>query len=155
MTGRQGRFGQPRARRGGTAAVVFLLLATPACGIIENDTVEFVVRVDSITVAGEVLLTQPLTVRFWGRVGPDLCSRVVRVERHRGEGVLEMRFIGERDDRSRIDDAVPANKVTDLLRTWSGWSGCERANGFRVKVLDVADLVVRECGELLLPSTPG
>jgi hypothetical protein len=39
-----------------------------------------------------------LTARFYGRIGPNGCFRLSRVERGRGPGLLELRFHGERKE---------------------------------------------------------
>lgn len=71
-----------------------VLLATTGCDPFEAE--EFVVQVDSITGPASVSSTETLTVRFWGRLGPDLCSRLDRVDRDRTPDALELRFHGER-----------------------------------------------------------
>jgi hypothetical protein len=78
---------------------VFLLsLAGLGCGLLDSGTDSFVIRVDSISAPAAIAPADTLTVRFFGGIGPDLCSRLVRVEKRSEPGVLEVRFHGERDE---------------------------------------------------------
>lgn len=53
------------------------------------------VRVDSISAPASISRTDTLRARFWGLVGPDTCYRLKRVEKGRGPGILQLRFVGE------------------------------------------------------------
>jgi len=67
------------------------------------DTEHFVIRVDSISAPETIAAAETLRVRFRGRIGPDLCSRLERVEKGHGPGILEVRFHGERTRPSGTD----------------------------------------------------
>lgn len=86
--------------RCGVRTVVLLVgaagLATAACDPPSGDSMEFVVRVDSITGPSVIPSTEILSIRFWGHVGPDQCSRVAEVDKARGDGIFEITFHAER-----------------------------------------------------------
>lgn len=89
--------GHPVLRGRVLAAALLSSLATlPACNVFGLDTQSFIVPVDSIRVPEAIGAEDTLTARFFGRLGPDLCSRLERVEQRREPGLLEIRFHGER-----------------------------------------------------------
>lgn len=73
---------------------VVVLLAATGCDPF-GGTEEFVVQVDSITGPASVSSTETLTVRFFGRLGPNLCYVLDHVDRNRTPDALELRFHGE------------------------------------------------------------
>lgn len=77
--------------------VLLLSSAGLGCGLLDS-TDSFVIRVDSISAPAAIAPADTLTARFFGPIGPDLCSRLVRVEKRSEPGVLELRFHGERDE---------------------------------------------------------
>ena len=79
-------------------ALVSASLISSGCGLLDSGTDSFVIRVDSISAPDAVAPADTLTARFFGGIGPDLCSRLVRVEKRSEPGVLEVRFHGERDE---------------------------------------------------------
>ncbi|MEO6332368.1 MAG: hypothetical protein ABIV11_10340 [Gemmatimonadaceae bacterium] len=84
----------------GTAAAVFLVLgASAGCSNPSGmNTQRFVIAVDSISVPDTIAPSDTLTARFFGKIGPNQCFRLDRVERGRGGGLLELRFHGERNE---------------------------------------------------------
>lgn len=89
------RGGEIRTR---VLSLLFLMgsLAGLGCDPTGVTTKRFVVRVDSISAPDSITPTEALTVRFWGNLGPDLCSRLDRVDKHRFAGGIELRFHGVR-----------------------------------------------------------
>lgn len=73
------------------------IAGSAACNPFGPGTDRFVVHVDSITMPGAVGVSEVLRARVFGVLGPDLCSRLDRVERGSAPGVLELRFHGERE----------------------------------------------------------
>ena len=94
---------KPRDSRGTLESVlwaflsmpVVVLLAATGCGNPFGGTEEFVVQIDSITGPASVSSTETLTVRFWGFLGPNLCSVLDHVDRNRTPNALELTFHGE------------------------------------------------------------
>lgn len=88
-----------RSRKTGIFAIATwtLIVGFSACTG-GGPAVHFIVPVDEITAPDTVAQGDTLTVRFSGTIGPDLCSRLERVERHRAPGLLELTFHGERPD---------------------------------------------------------
>jgi hypothetical protein len=82
------------------AAVVLLVLGLSAgcTNAFEMDGNRFVINVDSISVPDTIGPNDTLTARFHGRIGPNQCFQLSRVERGRGVGLLELRFHGERKE---------------------------------------------------------
>lgn len=76
-------------------------LAGVACGSAGLEPTEFIVRVDSMSAPDAIAATDTLIVRFWGKLGPDLCSRLEGVETARGPGTFEVTFRGERSVRGQ------------------------------------------------------
>jgi hypothetical protein len=68
-----------------------------ACGLLDPDRTEFVIRVTSIESPDTIATTAPLTARFSGPIGPDLCSYLDRVEKRLTANTLELRFHGVRE----------------------------------------------------------
>jgi hypothetical protein len=92
-------YARPNSRRF-AASWLMIAVASAGCNVLGSDTTEFTVRVDSITIPSVVSPDETLSVGFWGNLGPDLCSRLARIESGRGPGVLEIKFRGERvEDR--------------------------------------------------------
>lgn len=82
-----------------TAAAVPLLGLSAGCtNPADMDTQRFVIAVDSISVPNTIAPSTTLTANFSGRIGPNRCCRLDRVDRARGPGVLEVRFHGERKE---------------------------------------------------------
>ncbi len=80
------------------AAAVLLVLGVSAGCSSPSDmaTQRFVIAVDSISVPDTIGPNNTLTARFYGRIGPNRCYRLDRVDRGRGAGILELRFYSAR-----------------------------------------------------------
>lgn len=96
MTSRRRTLDRKLSARHVGALVLLSSLAGLACNVTGVRTDRFVVRVDSISAPDAIAATTPLTIRVWGVLGPDLCSRLDQVERQRSAGSIELRFRGER-----------------------------------------------------------
>jgi len=86
-----------RARaRGFIARSGFLAgLALAGCGLFGPSAEHFLIRVDSIAVPSTLALSETLTVHFYGRIGPDGCSKLARVDKQLTSASLDIAFTGE------------------------------------------------------------
>jgi hypothetical protein len=82
------------------------------CGGAGLGPTEFIVRVDSISAPDAIAATDTLIVRFWGRLGPDGCSRLDEFDTGRAPGVFEITFHGERLERGQCTD-MPVALIHD------------------------------------------
>ncbi|MGM0668589.1 MAG: hypothetical protein ACQET1_02665 [Gemmatimonadota bacterium] len=71
-------------------------LAVAACNPFDIGTERFIIAVDTMSVPESVAAGDTLVARFRGWIGPDLCSRLDRVERDRGPHQITLRFRGAR-----------------------------------------------------------
>ena len=91
--------GQAGTRRRARVVGTILLmgtLAAAACNPFGIGTERFIIAVDSLSAPESVATGDTLVARFWGRIGPDLCSRLDRVDRGRGPHLVTLRFHGVR-----------------------------------------------------------
>lgn len=79
-------------------------LMTGGCDLLGIGTTSFIVPVDSIVAPQSISAGDALPVFFFGRVGPDGCSRVSRVDTELTAGSLEITFHGERDEYDACTD---------------------------------------------------
>ena len=77
------------------AALLSALSALTACSTTSVEPREFVIAIDSVAAPLEVAADQPLVVRLFGRVGPNGCYRLNRVESFRESGRVSITAIGE------------------------------------------------------------
>src|SRR5439155_18720411 len=79
-----------------TATSGFLAgLALAGCGVFGPSADSFLIRVDSIGVPSTLAVSDTLTARFYGRIGPDGCSRLARVDKQVTSAGLDIAFNGE------------------------------------------------------------
>lgn len=115
-----GRASDQRAGTPSRAAILAVtagaaIAGSAACNPFEPGPERFVVRVDSIAMPDTVGVSEVLRARVFGVLGPDLCSRLDRVERGRAAGVLELRFHGEREgDRNCLQQPALLDHVEEV-----------------------------------------
>lgn len=69
-----------------------------ACDVFGVGSERFLVRVDSVSAPAMVALGDTLRMTFFGRVGPDGCSRLEHVAKHATQSSLDIEFHGQRDE---------------------------------------------------------
>jgi hypothetical protein len=75
---------------------ILLTGTVAACNPFGVETDRFIIAVDSMLAPESVAGEDTLVARFWGRIGPDLCSRLDRVDLGRGSHFITLRFHGVR-----------------------------------------------------------
>jgi hypothetical protein len=82
-----------RALIGTSGLLAGLTLA--GCGLFGPSAEQFLIRVDSIAVPSSLAAGDTLTAHFYGRIGPDGCSRLARVDKQVTSASLDIAFTGE------------------------------------------------------------
>lgn len=95
------RIGPGQAGKRSLAGVIGIILLTgtvaaAACNPFGIETERFTIAVDSMSAPESVAAGDTLVARFRGWIGPDLCSRLDRVERDRVPHQITFRFRGAR-----------------------------------------------------------
>lgn len=87
-----------------------------ACNPISVETERFIIAVDSMSVPESVAAGDTLVARFWGRIGPDLCSRLDRVDLAREPHHLSIRFHGARSEEGDCPHALALLDHMETIR---------------------------------------
>jgi hypothetical protein len=78
-------------------------LALPGCGLFGPSPEEFLIRVDSIAVPSSLAASDTLIAHFYGRIGPDGCWRLARIDKQITSASLDVTFHGEHRVRNGYD----------------------------------------------------